>query len=112
MDNAELTAVEFLRAWAGGEFDRARDYLAEDATFVGPLGATAGADAYIAGVRGFAEVVDRVDVHKTVTEGDDVCVVYDLVTNAGTIPTVGLYDMHGGKVHSVRAYFDPRPLVS
>ena len=63
-------------------------------------------------MRGFAKTIDRAEIHKVIADGDDVCVVYDLVTRTGTtIPTVGIYRVDDDRVRSVRAYFDPRPLV-
>jgi hypothetical protein len=35
-----------------------------------------------------------------------------LNTSAGAMPTVGWYHVEDGKVASIRAFFDPRPLVS
>jgi limonene-1,2-epoxide hydrolase len=83
-------------------------------TFNGPLGETHGVDEYVAGIRRLAEIVDRVDPHQVITDGDEVCVIYDLVTNtgAGSIPTAGWYSLQDGRITAVRAYFDPRPLVA
>lgn len=105
-------ATEMLMAWTSSDFARTRALLHDNATFLGPLGKTRGGDDYVEGVRGFARTIDRVQIHKVIAEGGDVCVVYDLVTKTGgEIPTVGIYRVEGDKVQSVRAYFDPRPLV-
>ncbi|HTJ44202.1 MAG TPA: nuclear transport factor 2 family protein [Kofleriaceae bacterium] len=110
--DTKTIATEMLAAWTSGDFPRARALLHDDATFDGPLGQTRGGDQYIEGVRGFASSIARADVQKAIGEGNDVCVVYDLVTRSGvTVPTVGIYRVEGGKVRAVRAYFDPRPLV-
>jgi ketosteroid isomerase-like protein len=111
-NNAKSIATDMLTAWTSGDFARTRALLHDDATFDGPLGQTRGGDRYVEGVRGFARTIDRVEIHKVIAEGDDVCVVYDLVTREGTaIPTVGIYRVEEDLVRSVRAYFDPRPLV-
>ena len=105
-------ATDMLSAWTSGDFARTRALLHDDATFDGPLGETRGGDKYVEGVRGFAKTIDRAEIHKVIAEDDDVCVVYDLVTKTGTkVPTVGVYHVDADKVRSVRAYFDPRPLV-
>jgi limonene-1,2-epoxide hydrolase len=110
--DAKSIATEMLTAWTSGDFARCRALLHDDATFDGPLGQTRGGDKYIEGVSGFAKTIDRVQIRKVIAEGEDVCVVYDLVTKVGdAIPTVGIYRIEADKVHSVRAYFDPRPLV-
>jgi hypothetical protein len=111
-NDPKKTATEMLTAWTSGDFARTRALLHDDATFDGPLGQTRGADAYVEGVRGFAKTIDRAEISKTIADGDDVCVVYNLITKLGvSIPTVGIYHIESDTVRSVRVYFDPRPLV-
>ena len=75
--------------------------------------ATKGGDEYVEGVKNVAKIVDHVAIHKVVDHGADVCVMYDLVTHRGeSIPTVGWYEIRDGKVSSVHAFFDPRPLLA
>ena len=109
--DAKALAVSCLEGWTTGDFDATRATLADDVTFVGPLGATEGADAYVEGVRGMAAMVKGADVRKVISEGDDVCVIYELVTTAGAIPTVGWYEIRSGRIAAVHAYFDARPLA-
>jgi ketosteroid isomerase-like protein len=109
--DAKSIATDVLAAWTSGDFARSRALLHDDATFDGPLGQPRGGERYLEGVRGFVKTIDRAEIHKVIAEGDDVCVVYDLVTRTGmAIPTVGIYRVEDDKVRSVRAYFDPRPL--
>jgi limonene-1,2-epoxide hydrolase len=112
-NDATIIATDMLKAWTSGDFARTRALLHDDATFDGPLGTTRGGDAYIEGIKGFAQTIDRAEVHKVIADGEDVCVVYDLVPkSAPSIPTVGIYRVEANKVRSVRAYFDPRPLLA
>ena len=74
------TATACLEAWTSGDFDQARDLMADNVTFDGPLGHTEGADAYIDGVRQFAQNVERVEIDKVIAERGEVCVMYDLVS--------------------------------
>jgi ketosteroid isomerase-like protein len=106
-------ATKFLQGWSTGDFATTESLCADDVTFVGPLGETKGAEDYIRGVRGLAEIVEAATPQKVLADGNDVCIMYDLVTTtpAGTLPTVGWYHVEDGKVSSVRAYFDPRPLT-
>ena len=111
--DAKKVATTLLEAWTSGDFPTARGLMHDDVTFTGPLGTTAGADAYIEGVQGFAAMVERVDIHEVIAEGENVCVLYDLVArSAGPMPTVGWYVVQDSLVRSVRAFFDPRPLLS
>jgi ketosteroid isomerase-like protein len=105
-------AVRCLEAWTSGRFASARAVLEEDATFVGPLAKSTGVDEYIEGVRGFVtSMVKGIEVHQVIADGDDVCVMYDLLTNAGAVPSTGWYRIREGKVAAVRAFFDPRLLM-
>ncbi len=110
--DAKTIATDMLKAWTTGDFARTRALLHDGATFNGPLGETRGADAYVDGVRKFASTIQRAAIHKVIAEGSDVCVIYDLITKDGTVlPTVGVYEVTNGRVASVRAYFDPRPIT-
>jgi ketosteroid isomerase-like protein len=112
-DSNGAIASRLLTAWTSGDFEAARALLADDVTFVGPLAHTEGADAYVEGVRGMAKMIKVADQKRVIEDGDDVCIIYDLVTDtpAGAIPTAGWYQLRDGKVSSIRAYFDPRPLI-
>lgn len=47
-----------------------------------------------------------------IADGDDVCIVYDLLAAGQRLPTVGWYHFRDGRISAIRAFFDPRPLVS
>jgi ketosteroid isomerase-like protein len=112
-DHTAVVATRFLQGWSAGDFATTESLCHDDVTFVGPMGETKGAGDYIRGVRGLAEIVEAAKPQKVLVDGDDVCIMYDLVTTtpAGTLPTVGWYHVEDGKVSSVRAFFDPRPLT-
>ena len=111
--DAGSIASACLAAWTSGDMDATRALLADGVRFVGPLGQTMGADEYLAGVGRLAEIVTGVDQHEVIADGDDVCIVYDLLTDttAGPIPCAGWYQVRDGKVTWVRVFFDPRPLL-
>ena len=107
-------ASRCLAAWSSGDLDTTRSLLHDDVVFTGPLGATEGADAYIEGIQAMIKIVERAEQREAFGEGEDVCIIYDLVTHApaARIPTAGWYRVQDGKIASVRAFFDPRPLTS
>jgi hypothetical protein len=64
------------------------------------------------GLRGIARIVKGADPHKVIVDGDDVCIVYDLLTDvADPIPTAGWYRVRDGRLAELRVFFDPRPLM-
>lgn len=104
-------ASKCLEAWTSGDLDTARELLSDDVTFEGPFGHTEGADAYLDGAAQMSESIRGVALTRSIVEGDDVCLMYDLVTeSAEPVPTVGWYHFRHDKIDHVRAYFDPRPL--
>jgi ketosteroid isomerase-like protein len=111
-DNA-TTARRCWQAWtvAGGDTEAVRALLTDDMTFRGPLGETNGADEYVAGLRGLSQAIDGAEERAVIADGDDVCVVYDLLANGKRIPTVGWYHFRDGRISAVRAFFDPRPML-
>ena len=95
-----------------GDFATTRALLSDDVTFAGPMAATEGADDYVSGVERMSEMVTGVELQRLIVEGDDVCIMYDLLAEeAGPLHTVGWYHFRDDKIDSVRAYFDPRPLT-
>jgi hypothetical protein len=102
-----------LAASTSGDFETTRTLLSDDMTFDGPSGHTEGADAYVNSAARMEANVRVVDLKKLVVDGDDVCIMYDLVSDAaGVVPTVSWYHFRDDKIDAVRAYFDPRTLAS
>ena len=79
----------------------------------GPWGRPKASTRYIEGVRGLKQIVSGTEQQLVFGEGENVCIIYDLVTTtpAGSIPSAGWYRVRDGKITSVRAFFDARPLT-
>jgi hypothetical protein len=60
--------------------------MQDDMTFQGPLDTFNTADQYLEASRRLASIIQRIDLKKMFVDGEDVCVLYDMVTNtpAGT----------------------------
>ena len=110
----KLVASRCLAAWSSGDFDAARALLDDHVQFTGPLGHTEGVDDYIEGVRGLAKAIKTIEQRRVFGEGDDVCIVYDLVTRARAVPvpTAGWYRVRHGRVVAITAFFDARALMA
>lgn len=105
---ARETVVSLIDALNAEKFDDARLLAHDDMQFVGAMGTRDGAEAYFSDMR---RMKLKYAVQKTFVEGDDVCLVYELRIDGKQIPCVGLYHVRDGKVDSLRAIFDPRPLL-
>ena len=104
-------AATCLRAWSAGDYDAARTLLSDDATFESPLGARPGLAGVAPEGAAVADRVTGIALRKTVVDGDDVCILFDLVAEPdGALPAVGWYHFRDDKIDSVRTYFDPRRL--
>lgn len=105
-------AVSCLRAWTTGDFDTVRALVRDDVTFVGAMGTTNGVEDYVGGLQRLSEIVSAAEITKVFTDADEVCILYDLVTEpAGPLPCVAWYQIRDAKIASKRVYFDPRPLL-
>jgi ketosteroid isomerase-like protein len=109
--DASSIVTTYVKAWTSGDFDTARSTLRDDVTFVGPLGTADGVDECMRGLQGLKQIIEASEQRKVIADGDDVCLIYDLVTNAaGTIPTAGWFHVRDGKIAAIRVFFDARPL--
>jgi len=107
--------VESYRTALGsGEFATARKFMQDNMTFQGPFDTFSTADQYLEASRRLATIIQRIDVKKVFIDGDDACVLYDMVTNtpAGTAFIAEWYHVTGGKIAALRAVFDGRPFAA
>jgi hypothetical protein len=58
--------------------------------------------------------VQRIDVKKLFVDGDDVCLLYEMVTNtpAGTAFIAEWLHVEGDKIAAIRTVFDARPFAA
>jgi ketosteroid isomerase-like protein len=109
--DASSIVTTYVKAWTSGDFDTARSTLRDDVTFVGPLGTADGVDECMRGLQGLKQIIEASEQRKVIADGDDVCLIYDLVTTGtGTIPTAGWFHVRDGKIAAIRVFFDARPL--
>lgn len=111
MTPAQVMATYF-ESWQAKDFDRLRSVLADDASFRGPLGSADDADTCIKGLRGMAEILTDITIHKTFVDGPDVLTWFDLHTTvAPPAPTANWSRVENGKITRIRVTFDPRALA-
>src|SRR5262245_33447864 len=98
-DTSTSQVVESYRAALGsGDFATARTLMQDEMSFTGPLDTFATADQYLEAARKLASIIQRIDVKKVFVDDDDVCVLYNMVTNtpAGTALIAEWYQVKGG----------------
>jgi ketosteroid isomerase-like protein len=110
---AVAAAATYFDAWRSRDFAALRSVLADEATFVGPMGTAEGADACVAGIEQLSTITTDIVVRKRFVSGDDVLTWFDLHTSvAPPCPVANWSHVRDGRITAVRVTFDPRPLVS
>ncbi len=82
--------------------------LAPDVHFAGPNGTIDGVEDYLAVLRRIGVVWVRSDVRKVFADGNDVCVIYDFVTDtpAGAVLAVERRRIEDGRIRFIDLVFD------
>jgi hypothetical protein len=107
--------VDSYRAALGkGDFALARNFMHDNMVFEGPLDTFHKADDYLEANKKLSSIIQRIDLKKVSVDGDDVCELYEMVTNtpAGTAFIAEWYQVKGGKIAYIRAVFDARPFAA
>ncbi len=114
MTQAGEIVKSYQTALGAGDFAAARKLMQDDMTFQGPFDTFHTADEYLEAVKRLAAIIQRIDLRKVFVDGEDVCVLYDMVTNtpAGTAFIAEWYQVQGGKIAALRAVFDARPFAA
>lgn len=90
------------------DFQTARTYASPDMQFEGVLGSRDGAEAYFLDME---KMKLKYDIKKVFTDGNDVCLLYNLDMSGTTIFGCGWYHVENGKIKSLKVVFDPRPVL-
>jgi limonene-1,2-epoxide hydrolase len=114
MADAREIVATFQQAMGRGDFVAARTLLRDDISFRGPIGAFDSADALMEALKKLQRFIERVEIKKIFADGDEVCVLFALVTNTpgGTVLVAEWYCVEGGRIAMMRAMFDARPLAA
>ncbi len=101
-------ALAYIDACSRKDFTAVAELLTNDIHFSGPGNSVQGSAPYLAILKRLSTVWERSDVQHTFSDGDDVCVIYDFVTNteAGAVPIVEWLHIEGERIGSVKLFFD------
>ena len=110
---ARELVTRYRAAMASGDRPKARAALADDLHFKGPIDEFHRADDYVAALSKLATIVKAIENTKTFASGDEVAVIYDMVTStpAGTVTIAEWYRVEAGRIVEIRAIFDSRPFA-
>jgi hypothetical protein len=109
VQDAKEVVMSCVNAINTEDFRAARQYVADDMSFVGVLGSRQGADSYFTDME---RMRLKYDVKKVFVDGNDVCLFYDLNMSGTTIFVSAWYQVQNGKIRSLKVVFDPRPVLA
>jgi hypothetical protein len=114
MASAKEIVQSYESALENRDFVSARKLMQDDMAFAGPLDTFHAADDYVEARKQLAGIIQRIENHRWFVDGDDVCLIYDMVTStpAGTAVVAELYHIKDEKIASLRAIFDARPFAA
>src|SRR5499427_9795393 len=109
-DRKTLT-LEYLNAVGKQQYDRLEAMLAPDLQFRGPSMTRTSAGEFLGALKRLGAIHVRNDVKRVFVDGDEVCVIYDFVTDtpAGALPAVEWLRVEGERIQSIDLYYDRLP---
>jgi len=109
--NAKALALEYMDAINQQRFDMLEALLAPELTFISPSTTRSTAREFLAGVKRLTAIHVRNEVKRVFAEGDEVCVIYDFVTDtpAGALPAIEWLHIQEGRIRRIHLYYDRLP---
>jgi ketosteroid isomerase-like protein len=111
MKNPEAIALAYLDAFSSKDFARLDTLFAPDLQFTGPARSFTGARELRAVMQRLSAVHVRSDVKRVFRDGDEVCVIYDFVTDT-TQPPMNMIEwikVTDGRIARINLYYDQLP---
>ncbi|HEY5956725.1 MAG TPA: nuclear transport factor 2 family protein [Polyangiaceae bacterium] len=106
----ETVARTYLEAVGNKDLDTVMSLLSPDVTFVGPVMSLKGATEVVESLKRISAIHVRNDLKRIFVDADEVCVIYDFVTDTvGSVSTVEWLSLAGCRIQSVRLYYDQLP---
>jgi YHS domain-containing protein len=112
-NNGEIVE-RYVTALYAGDYETARQYLAQDVSFRGPAASFSSADDYLKATQHAVRAVKHVDTRKVFVDGSDVCIFFDLHIEhpVESIAIADWYHLEGGKIASIHSILDTGPFTS
>lgn len=104
--NAKDTVMSYIQAMDTRDYAGARRFLADNVHVKGPAGeAFRTPDDFLAMMQKYQ---GKYDLKKVFVDENDVCLLYDFITDSVTTFFSSWYQVKEGKITSVQTVFDPR----
>lgn len=110
MTDSKTIALAYLEAVSTKDLDRCGRLLASNVEFRGPASTYQGPADILAAFRRLASIHVRNDIVKVFADGNEVCVIYDFVTDTmGAMPTIEWLTIENGQIQRINLYYDQVP---
>ena len=111
MSDPRAVAIAYIEAVGRHDFNQVAALLDPGVQFESPARNLTGAADYIAALRKLAPIISRNEIKSTIAEGNEVCGVYDFVTDTsvGAVPSVEWLTVEDGRIRNVRLIFHSQP---
>lgn len=85
--------------------------LHPDVVFESPLGRYQGLAAFQKGLADFVRILKSIEVVRLTADDETCAAVLEINTIFGVIPFLEYFHVADGQIVSIRAYYDPRPIL-
>ena len=104
-------ALEYLEAVGQQRYDRVAELVASDLRVAGPATTRTSAQDFIAALKRLAVIHLRTEIKRVFVDGDEVCVIYDFVTDTtvGAVPAIEWLKFDGARIRTIDLYYDRLP---
>jgi hypothetical protein len=113
--NAKEVALAYHHAFYANDRASVRKLLADRGSFIGPLSAFEDPDKFLDAASIFMKLTANTEIKSVVSEGNDVCILYDSTLKVKSIPTLPLatwFKIEEGKIKFFHVHFDPTSIVA
>jgi hypothetical protein len=108
--SSKEVVLSYIKMLDSQKYDAVRPYLSEKIRIWGPGGETFSKSEEFIGM--LSQYHGKYDLKKVFWDGDDVCVLYNLITPVATVFMSSWYQIKEGKITSIQTIFDPRQFAS
>ena len=104
-------ALEYLNAVGAQQYRKLEALLAPDLQVRGPAATRTSAVDFLGALKRLGAIHVRNEVKRVFADGDEVCVIYDFVTDtpAGALTTIEWLRFEGDRIRSIDLYYDQLP---
>lgn len=110
MREAREVVMSYIAAMDKRDYAAARNYLQDSVFIKGPAGeAFRSPDEFL---KMMEKQRGKYEIKKVFVDGNDVCLLYDFVTEKVTAFFCSWYQVRDGKIASIQTIFDPRAFAA